>query len=341
MAIFLIGGSNSLFSDGWVNYLKGHIDSEIQNLSIGASTSLVAIFRFLSEDGPAAGDTVIWEYALNEVTHETKGYPTETLLRNLERLLRLCRERGCKFAPVIMCPRVQELAEVRSEYFTLIHQLFDSYGIEYFDVSSEYRALHKIENMPADHYSDRAHYNKENVDLMEFCAAGCGRIVKTARVPKDIPPLRTAQTTMRVVNDFCDATFGNRLLQLPVATLPVDFKAGIAGKLIGAITLCFPDEDSGVLVRVKNPDQDNQRLRFSTMRRPDVNKPMVKAICLENIRHGDWQVSVNSEINMTAAKRPGFYYAEPALKAKLKNPKKAPNTKIAGLVIEVPIESVA
>ena len=339
MAIFLLGGSNSLFSDGWVSYLKGHIETDINNLSIGASTSLVAIFRFLSADGPAAGDTVIWEYALNEVTHETKGYPTETLLRNLERLLRLCRERGCKFAPIIMSPKLQELAETRSDYFTLIHALFDSYGIEYFDVSSEYRALHTIENMPADHYSDRAHYNKDNTDLMEFCAAGCGRIVKNAQVPKDIPPLRTTQTTLRLVNDFCDETFGNRLLQLPVATLPLDFKAGIAGKLIGAITLCFPDEDSGVTMRVNTPDQDNQRLRFSTMRRPDVNKPMVKAICLENIRHGDWEVSADSEINMAAAKRPGYYYAEPALKAKLKKPKKKPHSKVAGLLIELPIAS--
>lgn len=339
MAIFLLGGSNSLFSDGWVSYLKDYIDSDIQNLSIGASTSLVAMFRFLSKDGPSAGDTVIWEYALNEVTHETKGYPTETLLRNLERLLRLCRERGCKFAPIIMCPKVQERAETRSDYFTLIHALFDSYGIEYFDVSSEYRALHGVANMPADHYSDRAHYNKENTELMAFCAAGCGRVVKNAQVPKDIPPLRTALTTLRVVNHFCDETFGNRLLQLPIATLPLAFEAGTAGKLIGAIALCFPDEDSGVTMRIKNPDQDNQRLRFSTMRRPDVNKPMVKAICLENIRHGDWEVSANSEISMAAAIRPGFYYAEPALKAKLKNPKNDPNSKIAGLLVEVPLES--
>ncbi len=62
MTTYICGGSNSVRRGGWVH----HFDVPSDNISIGASTSIMGAYRVMFCRDVAPGDTVIWEYALND-----------------------------------------------------------------------------------------------------------------------------------------------------------------------------------------------------------------------------------------------------------------------------------
>src|SRR5476649_374068 len=74
MKILIIGGSNSLMTGGYVSHLRhslqDHTPVEIQQISVGATTTLSAIGRlFETHDSGAPADVILYEYSINDTGH--------------------------------------------------------------------------------------------------------------------------------------------------------------------------------------------------------------------------------------------------------------------------------
>jgi len=338
MATYIFSHSNTLKGPIWVDNFKRKSSDAVFNQSIGATTTLAAMFRFLASDTPAEGDNIIWEYALNEVHHAKRMYELENLLANLERFIVMCRDRSCKFSALIFTPRSEEQAAKRHDYFDKITDLFKHYGITFFDVSLEYRKAFRVDRMPAVLIADFAHYAADP-DLSDFIADHCLENIQLAERPHQVSPVYIPDGQVTLLNNFCSEKFQNSIMRIPAQSLPIEFKMGQAGRLIGIMAICPAQgdmpEESGVSFRILKREYDDQRFRFSTTRKKkDINRPILKAICLDNLRDRNWVASEGDIIKMNHSSGKGMYYAEFGMAKKIQNPVKNPNVLIAGVLIE-------
>lgn len=334
MTIYLFGGSNTFRKNGWVKYLKPKIADGVINQSVGASTTLAAMFRFLSGNIPSPGDSIVWEYALNEVNHVKRGYELYTLLANIERFIIMCRERSCRVSAMIFTPKTEEISEKKNIYFEKIEYIFEYYRIKYTNVSHEYRKMLRVEALPAELYADNAHY-VDSPSLSEFIAEKCLKNLQTATVPRQATQIYAPTGRIILLNDFCTKEFQNSSMDFPAQTLPIEFKVTQPGRLICVMTICPAQGESGVRLRIFNSSNEKLKLRFSTTRKKDINKSLLKAICLENIKDRDWIVSRGDTIKINPSSGKGLHYAEPLMVRNILNPTKNPMVMIAGILMEI------
>jgi hypothetical protein len=76
MTIYM-GGSHSVMKDGWPSaFLERYEGSQpVRNVSVGASSSMMSAYHVIFTCEARSGDTVIWEYPLNDTNHiNNKGY---------------------------------------------------------------------------------------------------------------------------------------------------------------------------------------------------------------------------------------------------------------------------
>lgn len=80
MKIVVIGTSNSVKKNGWLKAFRlDRFNDEIENLSIGANSSLLGITRALQEqDVIAAADVVILDFSVNDQNYIDHGFLTES-----------------------------------------------------------------------------------------------------------------------------------------------------------------------------------------------------------------------------------------------------------------------
>lgn len=111
----------------------------------------------------------------------------ETLLRNLEHFLRLSRQRGWKVLPLVLVPKLDELAGRLPDYYFLALDLLKYYGLDVVDVSAEFRR--RLGRVPESYYNDPAHYRRCDEVTGEI-----GRMVRNAldkaRRPLDVSARR-------------------------------------------------------------------------------------------------------------------------------------------------------
>lgn len=159
--ILIVGGSNSLRRNGWVSEFAAAYsgEAEIRNVSIGGASTVMGIYRSFFCESINPGDTVIWEYALNDANfYEIGGCPIDLLLRHVEHLIRRCGQKGARFVPIIMSTLRQESRRSIDSYRAQLHFLFAHYGLEYFDVSFEMRRKLGIPALGREYYDDGNHY---------------------------------------------------------------------------------------------------------------------------------------------------------------------------------------
>lgn len=160
--ILIVGGSNSLRREGWVSQFEAAYtgDCEIRNISIGGASSVMGIYRAFFCETINPGDTVVWEYALNDANfYEIGGCPLDLLLRHVEHLIRRCAQKGARFVPVIMSTLRQESRRDIDLYRAQLHFLFAHYGIAYLDVSFEMRHKLSLPALGREYYDDGNHYS--------------------------------------------------------------------------------------------------------------------------------------------------------------------------------------
>lgn len=170
MKIIIIGGSNSLRSNGYSAQLADSFpEAEIVNLSIGASPSHMGFYRLSAFDDLSPGDLVIWEYALNDAMYcSVDPDVTDLVLRYVEATIRLVREAGARLVPFVFTTRRIENAFRRRDYRSQLHFLFSHYGIAFTDFSHELRRRLQVESLDDHFFRDNAHYamRPEFVDLV-------------------------------------------------------------------------------------------------------------------------------------------------------------------------------
>lgn len=137
--VFICGGSNSVMREGWVPmFVAQWTGGPIKNLSIGGSTSIMALYRLISDGTIQAGDTLVWEYALNEWSHMTTGkHPQKNLLRSFEMLLDFCDRKGVHILPLVMACWHQERMQGLDHYRAALHFLLRNHRIDFIDVNFE------------------------------------------------------------------------------------------------------------------------------------------------------------------------------------------------------------
>ena len=299
--LMIVGGSNSRFRSGWVGNLEQTLGTEVRNLSIGATTSLTGIYRSLLDDGPKPGDTVVWEYALNEVNHIKGGYETANVLRYVEHLLRLYQRQGIRFAPVIFTPLREETADQRSSYFNQLIALFDHYGIKNFDVSPEFRSRLGVDAIPQDYFADEQHYRKIP-NLMQFIADGVVQLLSKASVPSLPLPIHTGQTEIALLSPQKFKIFENSVMTVPVSIPPVRLEITFPGRLLAIMALCRPDEECGLRASISVNGKERCGFRFSATSNPAFAKPILKAISIERATDATWHIDSGETIVVAPAK---------------------------------------
>lgn len=336
MTIFIYGGSNSLRKDGWAPVFAKRLEDEtIVNRSIGAATSLMAIFRLLTnaETGPKPGDTLVWEYALNEVNHIRQGYDRQTMNRNVERFIRECLRRRVNLVAAIFTPRSEEWADARDPMYDDLKSMLKHYEIIDFDVSLAWRKARGAARMAKALYLDNAHYGSD-AELLEFIAEGVQSAIRLARVPRDAAPLSIAADSPLVVQlATADSVYKNALISVPLAAHRSTLVLGTAGRVIGAAALVYADTRSALRLEHSRIGHAGSWLNLSTTGIGKAEKPILKVFSLE-AAGAAWDVLPGDELEILPLRRAKPIYAEYHVKANLVGMDASQPPAFIGLVIE-------
>lgn len=248
MTIFLSGGSNTLTEKGgWASSFRDLMDSgePIENVSIGAAPSYMGAFRVMRTIDLKKGDTVLWEYALNDTNHiNGGGYDEDQLVEAVEWIILHCAEVEAKFGALIFQNRKMEQLGKLTPYRKKLRDLFDRYSVPFFDVSTEFVKRRPRHNRIPDRlYLNLNHY-KPAPAISGFIAKGAYGVVQAAIVPKKVNSDRSKPVFYDQFERAEPEMFENSLLKLQVWN-PV--KAGIMlrfdgdGEVVGLVITTTPD----------------------------------------------------------------------------------------------------
>lgn len=311
MTFYVCGGSNSVRKGGWLH----HFPPETRNISIGAATSIMGVYRALFTQNIRAGDTLIWEYALNDSNQALgrgRSYTVDDLLGYCEVLIRHCADRGARFVALILTPRPRERQDKPDIYRRRLIRMLRHYDIPFVEVSRELRRKFEVPQLPDSDFFDDLHYAVDG-RVVKYIARRTARICGADFVPVPTgrdPVVLASGQGVRLVSEFDGApppeTFANKLVSLqvhPAAALPLtSAPLDHAGRVVGLFLVISPD--SGVLeLSVLGPD-GAVRDRFDmavSHAEPDFPKPVFKMFSLLNARAEPVRVAPGDRLRLAAA----------------------------------------
>ncbi|GAB5374928.1 MAG: hypothetical protein AcusKO_13900 [Acuticoccus sp.] len=190
MEFYITGGSNSVLKEGWTRFfVEKPKYNAAKSVAVGASGSAMGAFRTIFTTDLQRGDSVIWEYALNDALLVQKRHPIEFCLRYTEYTIRHCLERGANFYPLVFRNQSQEQDDTSAEYFRRLISLFDHYALRYVDVSRECRRKFSEEVLPDSYFLDRNHYATAS-GIVKFIADLAGELIEVGgNIPDSRPEL--------------------------------------------------------------------------------------------------------------------------------------------------------
>ena len=336
MTTFIYGGSNSLRTEGWTAVLKARLpEGSVVNRSIGAATSLMAMFRLLTnlDQGPKPGDAVIWEYALNEANHISRGYDLKVILRNVERFVRECAFRQLRLVPVILTPRNEEMAAERMPLYAELDRLFTHYGVAGFDLSRQWRAAKRVPRMVKTLYRDNAHYS-DAPELYDFIVKGTMDALNAATVPRLAVILHKGSGGLEVQLFDEGVPYKNALIQVPVAPHRSTMSFDITARIIGVVALVHPDVRCALRLELAKDRHAGQWINISTTGIEAADKTILKVFSLENALGTGWEVCPGDSLDILPLRRPGPLYAESNVKPVLAGLDASQPPSFIGLVLE-------
>jgi hypothetical protein len=332
MSVFIVGGSNSLRKEGWTSYFR-HAFPEAINLSVGANSTLVGLFRAMSTPELKAGDTLIWEYALNDVNHLKQGYDPNFLLGFVEHLILHCRTREIKFAPVVLTPLWVERKPDRVPYYEALLHLFDHYGLEPFDMSRAMRGARGVKTLPATVYQDGAHY-VESEEVLSFLANGAGLAVHRAKVPAARRTLFTGGRTVMLLDHAPTGAFENSIMRIPSRLPPFRLRMPARGSL-AAVAFVTTPAHSAISIRAGSGAKA-MRVNLSTTTEPNRRgiDHLLKLASLEVALGKPLFLARDAEIALSVWDRTGALHAETSCEGNIPPTELEPDVHIAGLLFE-------
>ncbi len=235
--VIILGGSNSMIQNGWVHRMRlNHTDwFELENLSIGACTTAMGLYRLLSAGNLPSGAPVIWEYGVNDFNHFANGQSLESLLYHLHCLARVCIAQKRPLLPVLMSTKRQMLADGEDIYHRRVRLLFENYGIEVLDCRDILRELGAGPDNMSKWYMDDAYYH-----------------VHSAFIPTLIQRVKLALPKARIPDEkgFPDPAFANHHLEIhrPDGPAPVTFENSVLSVETWPLTAPIPVPARGRLL---------------------------------------------------------------------------------------------
>lgn len=226
MTIYVCGGSNSIRRGGWLSYF----DQRSTNLSIGAATSIMGAYRAMFCADLKPGDTVLWEYALNDSNQSSakdRHYSNDLLLGYLEYIIRHCALKGARLIALIFTPRQRELVPGVDGYRKRLHALLDHYNIPKLDVSQELRAAQGTETLSPEEFADDFHYQTDGM-IVQYIGQRASEMVQEPFRAVDADRTHFILYPDQRLLFKADAPagireeFSNSLLTLPVVRIDAD-----------------------------------------------------------------------------------------------------------------------
>ncbi|MBT0778975.1 hypothetical protein [Paracoccus sp. pheM1] len=234
----IVGGSNCLLSQGWVRQLKAVNQEafEIRNLSIGAATSLIGIYRILNGEIPN-GSIVIWEYAINEANHHKSGQSAETLFYYLDWFLELCALRDISVLPLLFWNLDEQLSNKPSQYRREINRRFASRGLEPIDFGPKLKefAGEKKQDVKA-LYRDRAHY-KLGTGFPRRIALQVFGNLRAARIPQRLTSFAGRELRLLRPEVLETGRFKNSILDAGIYDFSAPIRIRAKGKLLAGFVI--------------------------------------------------------------------------------------------------------
>ncbi len=244
-SLVIIGGSNSLLRNGWVDQLKKlHPEPErVVNLSIGAATTAMGIYWLLSSTDLPPNPVIIWEYALNEANYSAHHQPVGVLLYHLRWLFEICARRGYPVLPVLLYNKAEATDEELHPYREKLASLLKRYQLKPVDARRFWR-LRFAHLTPDRLYKDNPHYATDTqfpralAKLVLARAAG-------AVIPRDTKPGNgLAGRDLRILapSDSDARAFSNRILSCDIFPLTRSREIQMQGQLLACFLISSPNE---------------------------------------------------------------------------------------------------
>lgn len=252
----ILGGPNEMVPEGWAALLRRDYAAltEICNLSMGACTSAMALYRLLAQGDRWPEAAVLWEQGLNEDIHLAGGQSLDSLLYHVEWLLQLCQRADRPFVPVLMRSRTQAAQPDDSPYITRIKALFAAYGVTVVDCNRLLQVLARGPIDPDQWYLRNAMYDTGTA-FPRALAETVLIALDGARVPV-APPDRAAHFApldLRLrTPDETPETFDTPAMRYDFARFETQPRIATTGRALAAI---IATSGSGPVIRLKAADQ--------------------------------------------------------------------------------------
>lgn len=235
-SIVVLGGSNSLLNKGWTDHLKEiHPEPEqVINLSIGAATTAMALYRLLTCANLPKDPVILWEYALNESNYFSHNESASVLIENLEWLLEICVRRNYRFMPVIMYNKKEAMSFEKNHYRKLLGETLASHRLISIDLQELWQerfAWLDVNSL----YKDNPHYSTET-GLLPALAEMVLEQAALARVPQRDRGLqqRFMNRSLEILRptEGVGKKFKNRLMDCEIFSLDTEMNFKSSGRLL-------------------------------------------------------------------------------------------------------------
>lgn len=240
--IYIIGGSNSLLAGGWASNLRATRSDRfrITNLSIGAATTLIGIYRILCDEVPD-GATVVWEYALNESNHRNAGQSLQSLMRHFGWFMELAHHRKLHVLPVVIWTRPEHVKLTRNDYRAAVMEKIDSLGLNCIDAWNPMIAFAKDRQVPVpDLYLDDMHYAPQG-GFPAILAELIADAISSAKIPNAQPEFSGKSLRLCAPAGPVSETFKNSLFSAEVHHLTAPLHVEGRGHLLASYVIAAND----------------------------------------------------------------------------------------------------
>lgn len=237
-SLVVIGGSNSLLKGGWVDQLKKmHPDPDrVINLSIGAATTAMGIYRILACKNLPPDPVILWEYSLNESNYFEHRTSPRVLLYHTRWLFELCARRGYPVLPVLLYNKTEAQADELNTYRQRLPNVMRRYGLKEIDARRFWNR--RFSHIDADTlYADQPHYCTKTEFPKALARLALARAA-TAPVPRDTQPEKGfAGRDLRLLSpDAAQAVpFANRIIECDTYPMVAPLDIAMRGRLLA----CF------------------------------------------------------------------------------------------------------
>ncbi|TXH94261.1 MAG: hypothetical protein E6Q73_16215 [Pseudorhodobacter sp.] len=269
------------------------------NLSIGAATTAMGLYRMLNHPDLPQNAVVLWEYALNEVNYCARRQPAPVILQHTAWLFELCARRGYPVLPVLLYNQSEAVGVQKSAYRPLLDALLTRYRLGRVDAQALWKSGFK--HLAADQlYKDEPHY-ATTTDFLSALATNVLDQLHLARVPSLKGGVSEfASWTLELVRPTVTATaqpmmFSNRAISCEMFPLQNDLQLQAHGRLLASYMISSAYEPPISFV-----SESGTRGPYSTQINPRAKEPQrqLKHLLLWSPRQEPLNVGKNLQISI-------------------------------------------